>query len=135
MTLTYKQAVDDINKMFDDVFPNEVFWESVQKDKPVIDDPWASAVIRHAIGRQDTLGGVGNRSFLRGGTFIAGIYAHGGNGLSIAYELARVSANAYEGKSSPNGVWFRDVRIQEIGRDGDWFQVNMLAEFEYYETK
>ena len=135
MSLIYKEAVDDINKMFDDAFPHEVFWESVQKDRPTTTDPWASAIIRHAIGSQSTLGGAGNRSFLRAGTFIAAIYAHGGNGLSIAYELARVSANAYEGQTSPNGVWFRNVRIQEIGRDGDYFQVNMLAEFEYYETK
>ncbi len=130
-----QEAVDDIQKMFMDVFSHEIYWESVQKDRDTTEDPWASASIRHAIGRQQSLGGIGGRDFQRIGTLIIAIYVPGGKGLQTAYELARISANAYEGITSPNGVWFRDVRIQEIGRDGNYFQINVLAEFEYYETK
>jgi hypothetical protein len=135
MSLTYKQATDEMKTMLLNVATYQIFWESVRDDRQQDEDPWGSVSIRHAVARQDTLGGTGNRSFLRQGTMLVAIFTQAGKGLSIAYELARVSVNAYEGQSSPSGVWFRNVRVQEMGRDGEFYQINVIVEFEYYETK
>ena len=137
MSISMQQAVDDMSKIINDVKPCKLYWESVKVRESNLnyDLPWASVTIRHAAANQVTLGGIGQRSFLRNGTLIIAIFSPIGNGLQSGYELARLSATAYEGVASPNGVWFRNVRIQEIGRDGEYMQINVLADFEYTETK
>jgi hypothetical protein len=138
MSLTYKQAIDDIQTIFlNAITPSgvKVHWENVRDQRDPSEDPWVQFVIRHASGRQASLGGVGNRDFERQGTAIAAVFVPIGKGLSESYSLAKTVADAYEGVTSPNGVWFRNVRIQEIGRDGEFHQTQVLAEFSYYETK
>ena len=128
MTLTYAQAFDEINIMLKEVWDptgHQLFYEDVRDQKSTDKSPWATVVVRHAAGQQDTLGGRGNRSFLRLGVLIVPINTPSGSGLS----------EAYEGASSPNGVWFRNVRINELGRDGTFYQTNVLVDFEYHETK
>ena len=135
MSLTHKEAVDDIQKMILDVFSGTIHWESVKQDRSKDESSWASVVIRHASARQDSLGGIGSRSFLRTGTVIAAVFTPIGKGLQESYALAKTVNDAYEGKTSPNCVWFRNVRIQEMGREGEFFQINVIIDFEYYETK
>jgi len=138
MSLTYEEAVDDINAMMLAAWTTTGYvlrWDDVQKQIDLSNDPWATFITRHATGSQKTLGGVGNRMFERTGTAIASIFTPTGNGLSDSYILAKVVANAYEGKSSDNGVWFKNVRIQEIPSEGQFRQLNVLMDFEYTETK
>ena len=138
MSLTYEEAVDDMSAMFKDVWDTTghfLHWESVKTQRDTADDPWARFVIRHATGNQNSLGGVGARDFRRNGTIIISIFVPIGKGLSSSSILAKLATDAYEGEHSINGVWFRNVRLQEVGRDGEFFQTNVLVEFEYYETK
>jgi hypothetical protein len=138
MSLTYEEAVDDISAMMLAAWTptdNSLYWEDVQKERDKSNNPWAVFVIRHATGSQKTLGGTGKRMFERTGTAIASIFTPTGNGLSDSYILAKVVANAYEGKSSDNGVWFKNVRIQEVPSEGQFRQLNVLMDFEYTETK
>jgi hypothetical protein len=139
MSLTHKQAVDDMFTLFKNVWDatgHEVFWESVNEDRETDDTSWATVTIRHALAaRSPTLGGVGKRDFSRLGIITIQIFSQVGKGLSEAYALAKITADAYEGIASPNGVWFRDVTVREIGRVGQAFQMNVLATFEYDETK
>lgn len=137
-TLTYKQATDDMYTMIKtawDTTGHEMFYESVRDQREDDNTAWASSVIRHALGFQATLGGPSYRTFERQGVVIVSIYAPVGKGLQDSYALAKVIADAFEGKASPNGVWFKNITIQEIGRDGQFFQVNVLTEFSYTETK
>lgn len=138
MSLTHEQAVSDMSAMFKAVWDAtgyQVRWENVREQRDVVDRPWASFVIRHATGSQVSLGGVGERTFSRPGTIIISVFAPIGNGLSTSYALAKIAANAYEGKHSPNGVWFRNVSVREIGREGEFFQVNAVIDFDYDEIK
>lgn len=138
MSLTYAQANDEILAQLKAVWDptgNKLFYEYIRDQKDTDMSPWATVIIRHAAGQQDTLGGHGHRSFLRLGVLIVTINTPSGSGLSEAYALAKVVADAYEGASSPNGVWFRNVRINELGRDGTFYQTNVLVDFEYTETK
>jgi len=138
MNLTFAQANDDILALLKaawDPTGHEMFYDDIREQRETDQTPWAQVVVRHAAGQQDTLGGAGNRSFLRLGVVIVTINTPSGSGLSIAYALAKVVADAYEGVSSPNGVWFRNVRINELGRDGTFYRTNVLIDFEYSEMK
>lgn len=138
MSLTYAQANDEVLAQLKAVWDptgHKLFYEDIRDQKETDMSPWATVVVRHAAGQQDSLGGRGNRSFLRLGVLIVTINTPSGSGLSEAYALAKVVADAYEGASSPNGVWFRNVRINELGRDGTFYQTNVLVDFEYTETK
>lgn len=58
-----------------------------------------------------------------------------GRGLGIAESLAILAKNAFEGKTSPGGIWFRKCRTNEVGSEDGWFQVNAVAEFSYDEVR
>lgn len=138
MSLTYAQAVDDMLTMLKtawDPTGHELFYDNVREQREDDTSPWAMVMVRHATGGQDTLGAVGGRMFSRIGIMIVTINTPSGSGLSSAYSLAKVVADAFEGTSSPNGVWFRNVRINESGRDGAFYQTNVVIDFEYFESK
>ena len=141
MSITYLQARDDMFNMVNDAWnastmqKNDLFWDAVPKDRPTNQLPWAVVYLRHVTGGQRTLGGVGFREFERLGVIIITVFAPIGKGLSESYQLAKVLSDAFEGNSSPLGVWFRDAAIQEIGSEGDFYQVNFTVNFTYSETK
>jgi len=58
-----------------------------------------------------------------------------GRGFALADQLSKIAADAYEGQASPGGVWFRDVRVNEVPGQAGWYQVNVLVEFSYDEQK
>lgn len=82
-----------------------------------------------------TLGGVGGRRFTRAGILIVQVMTPTGDGFTLGDALATVARNAYEGVSTPNGVWFRKVTTKEVGVSGGYYQVNVTGTFEYTETK
>ncbi len=136
--LSFEQAVDDMQAMVLAAWNptgHKVFWEAVEDDREVDDTAWLVSTIHHVTGRQETLGGVGNRTFQRTGIIFLQIFTRVGNGLHESYQLAKVMADGFEGKSSPNGVWFRNVRINEAGKDGAFTQTNVTVEFQYNEVK
>lgn len=136
--LTFEQAVDDMQAMVLATWTptgHKLFWESVEDSREIDDTAWAVSTIRHVAGRQKTLGGVGNRAFQRTGIIFLQIFTRVGNGLHESYQLAKVMSDAFEGKSSLNGVWFRNVRINEAGKDGAFSQSNVTVEFQYNEVK
>lgn len=136
--MTFEEATDEILDMFKTVWDptgHKAFYDDVRDQRETDQSPWATVMVRHAAGRQNNLGGRGNRSFLRLGVIIVTIHTPSASGLSDGYQLAKVVADAYEGASSPNGVWFRNVRLNELGRDGTFYRMNVLVDFEYNETK
>jgi Bacteriophage related domain of unknown function len=136
--ITFQQAIDDMQKIVLDAwFPTgfQIFWEAIEDDRKPDDNAWLISTIRHVGGRQETLGGIGNRSFLRTGIIFLQIFTRVGKGLQESYQLAKVLADAFEGQSSPKGVWFRNVRINEVGKDGTFSQTNVTVEFQYNEVK
>lgn len=116
----------------------EVRWPGVTKDtSPPTTEAWARFTIRHGRDGQRTLGSTGNRRFGRSGIITIQVFTPlvAGGGLSLAENLAIIARDAYEGVGTPEGVWFRNVRITEVGDEGAWHQDNVIAEFEYDEIK
>lgn len=138
MSLTYEQAVDEILTIFKtawDTTTYDVFYQSVKTSRGSSTDPWAVVSISHAGGFQATLSGVtGSKTYRRQGELEVHIFTAVGKGLQEFYNLAKVVTDAYEG-SSTGGVWFRNVRINEIGRDGEFVQNRVVVDFQYDEIK
>ena len=98
--------------------------------------PWIRAIVRHTSGGQASLANFNGVSrYKRSGIFTVQVFTPAGDGLSLSDSLVSVIVNAFEGKSTADGVWFRRIRINEIGQDGIWYQTNVLINFEYEEVK
>lgn len=111
------------------VFDNE------KLDTPV-DTDWVRVSVRHTASRQDTLGAVGNRKFLRFGSVIVQCFSKEDGGAGAAGTLAITARNLFEGKTlSPEGIWFNAVDIREIGASEGWYQINVEATFSYEQVK
>lgn len=141
MSLTYAQARDEMLTQI------TAAWTAGASGAPLLYDDrpgatpadattWARVHIQHNLGTQATIGNpIGNNLFRRDGLLTVQIFVPIGKGLSLADTLAKVAADAFEGQSTPGGVWFRKVRMREIGPDKAWFNVNVYAEFNYDEAK
>ena len=105
------------------------------KKTPRIPDsgPWARINVQHNDRDRATVGGnANNRRFRAFGIIIVQIFTPYGDGLTNNDSLVNVAVNAFEGtKTGEDRVEFRNVRSQEIGEDGPWFQTNVIAEFDY----
>jgi len=137
MSATPTQARDEILAKFHEV------WDVSASDVPVLysdraqDIPdtgsWARITVRHLTGEQATLSnGIGQRRFRHEGTVFVQIFTPFDDGMVRSDELVEIAKTAFEGEvTTPGRVIFRRVRINEIGQDGQWFQSNVLADFEY----
>ena len=144
MTATPEQAVDDILDVFKAVWDPTGF--EVQYDlenfggssssPPATQDPWTRVQVRHTTDSQASLtGGLGQTLYTATGVLTIQLFVPIGEGLVRGRQLARSVRNAYRGISTPRQVWFRNARINEVGIDGDWFQLNIIVDFEYDEIQ
>jgi len=138
MTLTVAQARDDMTKMVKDVWPTgkTLVYDDIAGAEIPSADLWGRVTIRHVEGFQSTLSGaLGKQRYTRIGVLTVQIFAASGKGLSDADATAKIVLDAFEGKASPGGVWFRNGKVQEVGPDGNFFQMNVTFTFEYDEVK
>jgi Bacteriophage related domain of unknown function len=139
MTATYTQARDEILTLVNTIweptgFP--MFWENIAGTIPTTNIPWARTTIQHFFAEQATLANFdGTSRFNRRGLLTTQIFVPSGEGLSRAYTLAILLIDALEGASTSRGVWFRNTRLNEIGAEGNWSQINVLSDFSYDEIK
>lgn len=97
---------------------------------------WARVVMLHTGGGQSSLANhQGRRRYTRRGFVSVSVFTPTSTGLSMSGSIAMILLNALEGVSTPSSVWFRNVRISEVGADGAWYQMNVLADFNYDEVK
>jgi len=143
MSLTRREAITEILALFKTVWDTtghgaRVKYDNVGKSSlpPSGTDPWARVALRHTTAGQASLSGsLGTQRFERKGVLAIQIFEPSGKGLSGATDLPKIVQDAYEGVRTANGVWFRDVVVNEIGVSGDFFQTNVVALFEYDEVK
>jgi len=146
--LTFTDARDEIHTLFKTAWDagvettgKTVLYADSKTEVPLTNDVdsnpdlWARIQVQHTGANQGTLGATGNRCFNRFGIVTVQVFTPLGTGLSIADNVYTIVVNAYEGKATPGGVWFRNVQLNEIGPSGDWFQGNIIADFEYEEQK
>lgn len=114
----------------------QIVWEGVEQGVPR-DATWCRVSLRHSTGNQASLAGEdGVRRWNRTGFITVQCFAPlANNGVRVATEMASVVRDALQGKQSEHCVWFRNARIQEIGIDADWFNVNAIIDFDYDELR
>jgi hypothetical protein len=135
-------ARDEILDHFTTVWsaqPNPVpllVYQDKRRDLP-LNAPYARITVIHTPETQRTIGGgVGNRRFRRFGIVTVQVFAMGGAGLQDADRFANIALTAFEGsKTGEDRVTFRNARIVEVGEVGPWFQMNVIADFDWDSVK
>jgi hypothetical protein len=116
----------------------KVFWPKQVSEAPDVSKPFARVQVVHQTGAQATLGTKNNRRFDRAGFVVIEIFTPVSTewGLSFDMNLAIIARDAFEGVGTDSGIWFRNVRVQEIGADGNGcWQTNVTADFTYDEVR
>jgi hypothetical protein len=136
-------AVSEMEARFRDVwsprlcqYPNQKF--AIPTDPSIV---WARWNCIHATGSQSSLSTVtGKRRWIRTGNIIVQVFTPLNSSELSAYDAAEIVVGGYEGKTTPSGAWFRNVRIQEVNRGVNgslatdvnlWSQKNVVADFLY----
>lgn len=115
-----------------------ITWEGRGGDSgPSIEQPYIHFSAKHNEQPQGSLSDdEGNKLWAASGLIV--IQCKGplapGNGFEVAERMAIIARNAYRGKQTPDCIWFRNPRIQEVGADSGWFIFNTFIEFEYDEV-
>lgn len=116
----------------------KLLFQDKKDELPLGTESWARITVLHNEGRRVTVGGdPGNRRFRRFGVINIQIFTPFGDGLVTNDKLVQVAVDAFEGKTTGGGdtVEFRNVRSNEIGPDGDWYNTNVVVNFEYDSVK
>ena len=146
---TAREALDATGTMFKDAWDASglttgklIQWDNVQAVNPPGQDAdgqpeiYAKFFMRHATGDQRSLAAPdGRRKFTHVGTMTIQTFTPSGMGTGAPLDVAQVVKHAFEGKKSLNNVWFRDVRYNERGTEGNHYQIDVLATFEYDEIR
>jgi len=75
-------------------------------------EPWSRFRVNYFEDGQRTLAGNDGKSrFGRSGEVVIELFFPLGRGVKAAYDVADTVRNAYEGKRTAKGVWFRDCRV------------------------
>ena len=93
--------------------------------------PWADVFVRHATGGQRSIGLGARRRQTHTGLLTVRVFTPSSDGRALSDAVSYAIIQAFVGKTTTGGVWFRNERISEVGRDGDSFRVDVLIEFEY----
>lgn len=112
-------------------------WQAQEPEdgEPRADKPWCRVTVQHNVSGQRTFGD--RRRFERLGIVTVQIFTPLSveQDLTMAEALAVIARDAFEGRHTPSGVWFRNIRMQEVGPSAPWFQLNVVGEFVYDEVK
>lgn len=152
MTATREEAFDQINALFLEAWDAnagavagyipEVRWHGNEKDtKPDASRFW----VRHSImGVGDEqivmspcVGKPGQRLYEATGLIFIQIFCPKSikNSLILGGRLATIAQNAYRGKTTEGAVWFRNVRVNDIPNEREYYRLNVVAEYEYDELQ
>lgn len=118
--------------------PPTIEWQGMDGNKaPAVTEPYLIWAANHNQSPQAALSDdIGNRLYETSGMLIMQAKAPliKGNGFEVAERMAIIARNAYRGKTTPDCIWFRNARFEEVGADAGWFLFNIFVEFEYDEV-
>ena len=139
MVATLNQATERIYQTFQtDWGTTSVFtFDNEEFDPPEAGVDWVRLAVRHFDSNQETLGGVGNRKFLREGRIFVQCFTALDKGRAAADNLATIARNIFEGKTlGTESIRCTDSVVREIGPiDDGFYQVNVEIAFNYDEVK
>ena len=99
-------------------------------------DLWGAVRVENNISSVRSLRGDGGvQRFRRVGIVVVEVFTPAGNGLSSADAVVKVVLDGLEGKTTANGIIFRNAQVREEGVSGPWFLTVITVDFEYDEVK
>lgn len=118
----------------------EIRWQGVQyRDLPDGSKFWARLHKETVIEEQASLstceGLPGQKKYTASGLVFVQLFCPKSEtrAFDLGQKLAKLTRNAFRGKSTPGKIWFRNVRINEIGPEQLYERFNVVTEFEYDE--
>lgn len=144
MTCTTPDAIDQMSQIIVDLVPTAlagvvIQWDGGNEDlgHPEADKDWIRVIIEHEDGGQGSLAGdAGKKRWHRVGMITVQCFGQlATTSKKRANELACAVRDAYQGRATVGGVWFRRCTTREVGTDKFWFQTNAFISFEYDEVK
>lgn len=99
------------------------------------DTAWARVTYKPNLRDQTSLASSGNAKYTAQGIVIVDIFTPTGDGGTLARTLYSLVETAWEGVSTPNGVWYRNVRTSDEGQDGHYWHTQTIAEWSYDEVR
>lgn len=92
---------------------------------------WVRIMVKHRAGSRASLGRAdGKGKHTQAGFVFVEIYTPREDGLTDSDILSAAFADSFR-NGTDGDIWYRDVAETEIGEDGNWFRVDVIAEFEY----
>ncbi len=142
MSLTITEARDEmltlVRTAFEAAKPSgspELLYRDLHGSPPE-SGTWGRVRVQHVTGGQGSLANhSGVRRYERTGFVILELYSDAGDGMTILDNLSKAMLDAFEGATTAGGVWFRNVRLNELNPDGRWQRVQVFADFTYDEIK
>lgn len=135
--MTITEARDDVFTLFKTAWDANgggagLYYQDRPTDPPET-GPWGFIQMEHVDGGQRSIGPTA--IFERVALVTVQIWCEAGQGMTQSDTLAQVVLDAFEGEKTANGVWFRNARVGESGRDGEWYVTNVFVEASYDEVK
>lgn len=135
--MTFQDGIDSMLTVFKtawDLLGYPATYTDIPAETPVADTVWARAIVRHATGGQGSLtGDSGTVKWDRRGVLWIQVFAPIGAGSVQGLQAAQQLINAYQAERGP--VWYRNIRMNEMGADGAWERFDVKADFEYDDVR
>lgn len=138
MTATLIEARDAMYTLVKAAWPTayQILWDDLAALPPTTPSPWARTTITFSSGGQASLNNdQGAARYVREGFITIQIFTPVGEGLDSNIALGQLMLDAFDGKATSNGVWFRNANYSPIGNSGDFYQANVLVNFIFDEVK
>jgi len=92
---------------------------------------WVRIAVRHRRGSRSSLGRMDGKSKnTQAGFIFVEIYTPREDGLVDSDIISAAFAESLR-SGTAGDIWIGDVSEMEVGEDGNWFRVDVIAEFEY----
>ena len=151
MTLTYTQAIDEMYGMFltawnadasnytTGAYTPEVRYEGVENPNELdYSKHWCRLSDRPVIDTQASFrnGDQGQCYDVEGLLFIQ-LFAPKSDSQAWRQceQLAELVKNTFRGHSTSGKVWFRNTRIQKLNPENDWYRINVVSEYRFFEQR
>jgi hypothetical protein len=148
--IEYDQANDEINALFLAKWNAEsaaiagyipaIEWQGVtQRDAPDGSKFWVRVSKQNVFEEQSTLSTCealpGQKRYTSSGLVFVQLFCPKSyqRSFEIGQTLAKLARDSFRGKSTDGGIWFRNVRINELPPEELYQRFNVIADFEYDE--
>lgn len=108
-----------------------IAYDNLNFDPPEDGSTWARLNIQHITADRASLGSPDTCRFRREGLLSIQIFVPLGDGTLVADQIADSLVEAFEDVGAIENIWFRNIRMKEVGSDGTFHQVNVEVDFTF----